>query len=43
MEPMLDHIQAWRIDDIKTANKIWPHLKRLHGFVHQDKGFWVAA
>lgn len=37
LEPMVDHIQAWRNDDIKQAKKIWPSLKKLHGYVHQDK------
>jgi dihydrodipicolinate synthase/N-acetylneuraminate lyase len=37
MEAMVDHIQAWREDDIKKAKKVWPALKKLHGYVHEDK------
>lgn len=37
MEPMVDHIQAWRSHDLEQANKLWPALKKLHGFIHQDK------
>ena len=34
---MVDHIDAWRKDDIKKAKALWPSLKKLHGYVHQDK------
>lgn len=37
LEPMVDHIQAWRAGNIREANRIWPSLKKLHGYVHQDK------
>lgn len=37
LEPMVDHIQAWRREDLREANRIWPALKKLHGYVHQDK------
>jgi 4-hydroxy-tetrahydrodipicolinate synthase len=37
LEPMVDHIVAWRSGNIAEANRLWPTLKRLHGFVHQDK------
>lgn len=37
LEPMVDHIQAWRDGNIAEANRLWPSLKRLHGYVHQDK------
>jgi 4-hydroxy-tetrahydrodipicolinate synthase len=37
LEPMVDHIEAWRNDDIKKAKALWPSLKKLHGYVHQDK------
>ena len=34
---MVDHIQAWRSGNIGEANKVWPALKKLHGYVHHDK------
>lgn len=37
LEPMLEHIQAWRAGDIQKARRIWPPLKKLHGYVHGDK------
>ncbi|MBI2371445.1 MAG: dihydrodipicolinate synthase family protein [Deltaproteobacteria bacterium] len=37
MEPMVDHIQAWRSGEIAQAKGIWAPLKRLHGYVMEDK------
>lgn len=37
MELMVDHIEAWRRNDIARAKGLWPPLKRLHAYVHQDK------
>jgi 4-hydroxy-tetrahydrodipicolinate synthase len=37
LETMVEHIQAWGKDDIKKARAIWPSLKKLHSYVHEDK------
>jgi 4-hydroxy-tetrahydrodipicolinate synthase len=37
LEPMVEHIEAWRSDDIRKAMALWPSLKKLHGYVHSDK------
>jgi 4-hydroxy-tetrahydrodipicolinate synthase len=39
LEPMLDHIQAWRDGDIQRATEIWSNgLARLHEYVFSDFG-----
>jgi 4-hydroxy-tetrahydrodipicolinate synthase len=37
LEPMVDHIEAWRSGNLGEANRVWPALKKLHGYVHHDK------
>jgi dihydrodipicolinate synthase/N-acetylneuraminate lyase len=38
LEPMLEHIEAWRADDIRGARRIWVEggLRDLHEYVYSD-------
>lgn len=38
LEPMLDHIEAWRADDIRRARRIWVEggLRDLHDYIYSD-------
>lgn len=38
LEPMLDHIDAWRADDIRSARRIWVEggLRDLHEYIYGD-------
>jgi dihydrodipicolinate synthase/N-acetylneuraminate lyase len=37
MEPMIDHIQAWRRGDVDEARRIWDSgMAELHEFVYGD-------
>ncbi|MGD1094919.1 MAG: dihydrodipicolinate synthase family protein [Bryobacteraceae bacterium] len=38
LEPMLDHIDAWRADDIRRARRIWIEggLRDLHEYIYAD-------
>lgn len=38
LEPMLDHIEAWRADDIRRARRIWTAggLRDLHEYIYAD-------
>lgn len=38
LEPMLDHINAWRADDIRKARQIWAEggLRDLHEYIYSD-------
>jgi len=38
LEPMLDHIDAWRRDDVRAARRIWVEggLRDLHEFIYSD-------
>jgi 4-hydroxy-tetrahydrodipicolinate synthase len=38
LEPMLDHIEAWRADDVRTARQIWVEggLRDLHEYIYAD-------
>jgi dihydrodipicolinate synthase/N-acetylneuraminate lyase len=38
LEPMLDHIAAWRAEDIRRARRIWVEggLRDLHEYIYSD-------
>jgi 4-hydroxy-tetrahydrodipicolinate synthase len=38
LEPMLDHIEAWRENDIVSSRRIWVHggLRDLHEYIYSD-------
>jgi dihydrodipicolinate synthase/N-acetylneuraminate lyase len=38
LEPMLDHIEAWRADDVVKARRIWVEggLRDLHEYIYSD-------
>jgi len=38
LEPMLDHIDAWRADDVRRARRIWVEggLRDLHEYIYAD-------
>lgn len=39
LEPMIEHIKAWRANDIDQARKIWDNgLAELHEFVYEHHG-----
>ncbi len=39
MEPMIDHIKAWRARNLDDANRIWKSgLEDLHYYVYEDYG-----
>lgn len=39
LEPMLEHIQAWRAGDVALANKIWSSgLAELHEYIYSEWG-----
>ena len=37
LEPMVDHIEAWRSGDLKKAQSIWPPLQKLQTYIREDK------